>query len=582
MTFTANDVSNFQSTVSSQGLPPELIQALTELGADSATQEEIRQLLLAQDPNVVTALGGGSFPEMLTDPSVMMALQEAGAALSVPPGSLSPFRNVTIAGDYIAAGVGLRGTTQGTINISGLPANATVREAFLYWGFLDNGESASLKNLNFKGTPITATLIGSGPDTCWGRSNSFSYRADVTALVSGNGAYTVTDVASGGVILAQGASLVVLYENAGDPTRNVILMDGNVVFPQFLTATTTISGFVAADPVSAKTTFAVGDGQPFPETASVTGSAGTTTFANPFEGGDGPLWDTDTFDVSPQVAPGNAPASVTVSIGSDCLMWVAQAFSVTTTAPALDSDGDGVLDELDNCPGVPNPDQQDSDLNGIGDACQTPDLQLSTSAFLQAVSDGSTTAEPRSLLVAEEPETLERLVRIVDFRVNSGLTDSVTGLTTNLVNSLVAVGLVSPAGASQLVSDVKQQVVIEVSIDIKPGKFPNRIEIESRDDDKIPVAILSSPNFDAPNQINRKSLTFGRTGDENSLHRLDRRGTPNCSVSDVNSDGLPDLVCRFVIRKTGFQRGDTMGILKGQTIEGVRIEGQDSVKIVNK
>jgi hypothetical protein len=35
-----------------------------------------------------------------------------------------------------------------------------------------------------------------------------------------------------------------------------------------------------------------------------------------------------------------------------------------------DVDGDGVLDEVDNCPDLFNPDQLDSDANGIGDACE--------------------------------------------------------------------------------------------------------------------------------------------------------------------------------------------------------------------
>ncbi len=34
-----------------------------------------------------------------------------------------------------------------------------------------------------------------------------------------------------------------------------------------------------------------------------------------------------------------------------------------------DSDGDGVLDVVDNCPSVPNPNQEDSNGNGVGDAC---------------------------------------------------------------------------------------------------------------------------------------------------------------------------------------------------------------------
>jgi len=36
---------------------------------------------------------------------------------------------------------------------------------------------------------------------------------------------------------------------------------------------------------------------------------------------------------------------------------------------ALDSDGDGIADPVDNCPGVANPAQEDADGDGVGDAC---------------------------------------------------------------------------------------------------------------------------------------------------------------------------------------------------------------------
>jgi hypothetical protein len=38
-----------------------------------------------------------------------------------------------------------------------------------------------------------------------------------------------------------------------------------------------------------------------------------------------------------------------------------------------DADQDGVVDARDNCPNVPNPDQRDTDHDGLGDACDPDD-----------------------------------------------------------------------------------------------------------------------------------------------------------------------------------------------------------------
>ncbi len=47
-------------------------------------------------------------------------------------------------------------------------------------------------------------------------------------------------------------------------------------------------------------------------------------------------------------------------------------FTVSFTADVpLDSDGDGIPDDVDNCPFTPNPDQADADGDGVGDACAT-------------------------------------------------------------------------------------------------------------------------------------------------------------------------------------------------------------------
>lgn len=45
-----------------------------------------------------------------------------------------------------------------------------------------------------------------------------------------------------------------------------------------------------------------------------------------------------------------------------------RGFGVAVTGD-VDTDGDGVADSVDNCPALANPDQRDSDGNGIGDLC---------------------------------------------------------------------------------------------------------------------------------------------------------------------------------------------------------------------
>jgi hypothetical protein len=86
--------------------------------------------------------------------------------------------------------------------------------------------------------------------------------------------------------------------------------------------------------------------------------------------------------------------------------------------------------------------------------------------------------------------------------------------------------------------------------------------------------VLSSSTFDAM-RVDRKSLTFGADGDELSLVGCYHEGI------DVNRDRRKDLVCRFELKKAGFDVGDIEGVLKG-TAEGSQFEGRGPVKVVTK
>jgi len=113
---------------------------------------------------------------------------------------------------------------------------------------------------------------------------------------------------------------------------------------------------------------------------------------------------------------------------------------------------------------------------------------------------------------------------------------------------------------------------LEVAIDINPW-LPNIISLWPSLG-FIPVAILSTKDFDAPSQVDSNSLTFGSTGDEASLAFCNRWPV------FANRDRYPDLLCHFYKRNADFQCGDTEGILKGKARDGNPIEGRDSVKII--
>ena len=111
-----------------------------------------------------------------------------------------------------------------------------------------------------------------------------------------------------------------------------------------------------------------------------------------------------------------------------------------------------------------------------------------------------------------------------------------------------------------------------VQIDIRPGERAEKAIVHlSRA--RVPVAILSSADFDAM-QIDTTKLTFGRSGDEQSLEKCYPKGV------DVNRDRRRDMVCLFSVKASNFEPNDVVGIVKGSTMTGTRFQGRGLLKVI--
>lgn len=133
-------------------------------------------------------------------------------------------------------------------------------------------------------------------------------------------------------------------------------------------------------------------------------------------------------------------------------------------------------------------------------------------------------------------------------------------------------GGVFAEGAYSLNVSGLSQPLMEISIDVKP-RHRKVARINLRKKKTVRVALLGDSNGFDVTDVDRQSLTFGATGDENTLRRCRSR------VKDVNRDGVPDLVCKFSLRGAGFDVDSFEAVLKGKTRDGTAFYGSDQVTV---
>jgi hypothetical protein len=143
----------------------------------------------------------------------------------------------TLNGDFVVAGASTRifsaPTAQSdpfTLNLSGIPAGSTIVAAFVNWTYLTDlpGDSTEA-GITINGTVVNGTLAGTGtPDLGWGRTTTASYMADVTSLITGNGAYSIGSAVDDAVTGAygEGFSLLAVFSNPASPLNHVNVFAG--------------------------------------------------------------------------------------------------------------------------------------------------------------------------------------------------------------------------------------------------------------------------------------------------------------------------------------------------------------------
>ncbi len=226
--------------------------------------------------------------------------------------------------------LGRRGSLAGVLqpapfNIGGIPAGAVIEKAYLWAEGSGNG-MAQTATVNGPLGPANypMAIVGSGPDKCWGYAGSYTYRADVTPSVNGNGVYNISGILTNPPTAGNdmdGATLIVIWSDATQAYRGtMIISDGAVVINGGTTTQNVTYPAVCGATTGAQAFFCVGDIQFNPTSWSANGTPAPLSWN---------WW--NYVQVATTVAVGQTTSPYTINTGGDCFnLCVAGLYYRTT------------------------------------------------------------------------------------------------------------------------------------------------------------------------------------------------------------------------------------------------------------
>lgn len=281
--------------------------------------------------------GSGSTMGRFRRVAAAAAMVSTVMLLAVQPASASDMVNyeTQYATDVAVFGLGaLRGTDSGTMTVSGV--SGTVTKAFLYWA--GPAQTTTDENVNaaitVNGTDVTGTSLGFTDNNCWGFASSIAYRADVTSIVSGNGALSLTNIRNASPSAdVNGFSLYVFYDDGNVANnRDVVIFNGNDsnIANEFdaLGWNATLPGInYSSGDASLHMTFS--DTQIFTDddflvNGQVVADPVETLNGSTVEQGAGspPLWDNKTYAITSLLTPGDNTVTLTGGGAADCVSLI--------------------------------------------------------------------------------------------------------------------------------------------------------------------------------------------------------------------------------------------------------------------